>query len=496
MPTLTAPGLTPSALSATARAPPHRYHGPDMNHLAWMVAAWALTTLTALGRESVFERHPQDGPHADLRIWIEDDHVRFNIGVNLALIDHAFTLFRESPDAVSPSEADAINAAWRRWLEERVRVEIDGVAIAPRIDFQELFTDPDPGMVALFPLTGTRALIRMVCIADYPAASPPSEVAITWPVYPPDQLAEVMEAPNRAQGEPVPPMYFEVQLRAQGKLAQGRFTQAEPTLRWSRDGGDRADTLAGLPAVPEPSRPLELPVFAAAGAGLGGVCLLGSVLPATRRRGRSGPWLIAAAVSLSLGLLLRDSAALPIPGTSAPPRPIEPGVAAEIFTPLHEHVYRAFDYTDESDRYDALARAVDGPLLETLYNQTFDQLLQAEEEGMLGVVTGIDRLELTTRPAPPSAQGPAFSVLHRWRVRGTVYHWGHSHTRGHEYQAEYTVAAREAGWRIVDQRILSQTRLDDDGNPADASSPDAASIDPSPSARELIRQKRLRGDDY
>ena len=53
-----------------------------------------------------------------------------------------------------------------------------------------------------------------------------------------------------------------------------------------------------------------------------------------------------------------------------------------------------------------------------------------------------------------------FDVRHRWQVAGTVYHWGHAHTRVIEYDAEYVVTALEEGWRLTGQKMLEQWRID------------------------------------
>ncbi|MFI4897394.1 MAG: hypothetical protein ACIARR_06180 [Phycisphaerales bacterium JB059] len=59
-----------------------------------------------------------------------------------------------------------------------------------------------------------------------------------------------------------------------------------------------------------------------------------------------------------------------------------------------------------------------------------------------------------------------FDATHRWRVDGTVYHWGHSHTRTIEYLARYEIAGLDKGWRFVGHEVLEQTRLDPGGQEA------------------------------
>ena len=135
-----------------------------------------------------------------------------------------------------------------------------------------------------------------------------------------------------------------------------------------------------------------------------------------------------------------------------------------IFEPLHGNLYKAFDHGSEQEIYDALERSVSGPLLKDLYTQVYNSLVQAEQGGMLGIITGVEPQDLDVQAIAVDEDGRArIDVLHRWQVEGTVYHWGHSHTRVHEYEAVYTLAGLAEGWRIVAQKMQQQRRLDDDG---------------------------------
>ena len=46
-------------------------------------------------------------------------------------------------------------------------------------------------------------------------------------------------------------------------------------------------------------------------------------------------------------------------------------------------------------------------------------------------------------------------------MEGQVYHWGHSHTRVNEYEADYAVLSTPAGWRIAASSIREQFRVDE-----------------------------------
>jgi hypothetical protein len=141
------------------------------------------------------------------------------------------------------------------------------------------------------------------------------------------------------------------------------------------------------------------------------------------------------------------------------------GQAVAIFEPLHANIYRAFDYVQPSEIYDALERSVDGALLDALYNDIYRGLILQEEGGALSRVQRVDSLGVEVESIGLLADGrPGFTLQHHWRVTGAVFHWGHSHYRTNEYRARYTVAAggpeSGGGWRIRGHQPLEQVRLE------------------------------------
>ena len=123
---------------------------------------------------------------------------------------------------------------------------------------------------------------------------------------------------------------------------------------------------------------------------------------------------------------------------------------------MHANVYRAFDYTAESDIYDALARSVDGSMLDELYEQVYRGLIQQEQGGAVSRVQEVRPLDLEVVAIGelPDDGRLGFLVDARWQVDGRVTHWGHSHDRTNEYRARYAVVQTDAGWRIGGSQIL------------------------------------------
>ncbi|MEL7472304.1 MAG: hypothetical protein AAGK04_03230 [Planctomycetota bacterium] len=432
-------------------------------------AAFAIVALLCTTqRIAAAASHPQDGPHADLRVAIEDDLVRFSVGVNLAFLDEVAPVPREAINEVNAREADLALEALERLLIDRAPCVINGDLVPPTFERLEIFTDPDPGMIAIFPNMGARALIRATAVMRFDADEPVETVELTWPAYPFDQLAERMERASAVR----PRMYFEAVFIASGKSSAARFTHAEPTIRWSRTEADAPDPLRNLP-TPTPSGFRGVPITIIV---LGAAALAAMATAAMVRTPRA--WITGcgiAAVSLGLAVALHDATGLRIGGK---PSPVSSEADAKaIFLTIHEAMYRAFDYTAESDIYDRLEMALDGQLLGELYEQIRLSLLQAEEEMKVGVVTGLRPLDTHIVEIDRSTEDPiglGFDTIHQWRVDGTVYHWGHSHTRAHLYKARYRVTWTDRGWRLTDHELRSQQRIDPaDGTPIDETTSDA-----------------------
>lgn len=388
--------------------------------------------------------HPQDGPHAEIRLAIEDERVTYSVNLNLAFMDEIIPISRESLGALSPREAERLEQDLRAYLIENATVTIDGQPARPVIDSMSISNDPELGMIALYPRVGARGLIRALTIMHFPCDAPPDTVVFGWADYPNEILIE--------EGQPKP-MFLEAQLRAEGAVGIVRFSQAEPEVTWIRgESGVLFDVVPPLPEpVPGDSIRLLTVVF-----GILGIALLfgastapdGKVLAVFSIP--AGASILAAVISLGAGPTI----------TLAQPRvpPLEEARAEAVFEALLTNLYKSFEYTSESDIYDALAQSVEGDLLAELYDQVYRSLVQAENDGMVGVVTGIEPLSFELADASP---GGGFETEFRWRVEGTVYHWGHTHTRTHEYHARYAVAPTDNGWRIVAQDMIDQQRIDD-----------------------------------
>jgi hypothetical protein len=416
-----------------------------------LIAAALITCLASAASLAAATLHPQDGPDVDLRVQITDQGVTASVTFNLAFADEIAYIPREQPGALHSVEAPGLGDALFDFIRARNAVTIDGVAVSPTLREFETPT-PETSLLPLFPRTGMRGLIKAHLIVDYTAKSPPQQATFRWGEFPVDPVLSG-GAPDEQR-----PVIIAGQFSARGASWIVEFTREHPEYVWQRsDTPERR-----FEEVPPPpgARRMAVPVasisiaLAGVAAGIGAMALA--------PRGRRGILAAAAVVTGLAGAgVLRDSGLVEIDHPMGPELALTEQQAVAAFSPLHTNIYRAFDYNEEGDIYDALARSVDGPLLDELYNQIYRGLvMQLEDGAAVSRVQHVEPLETKLLEIGAAGGQASFTLSHRWRVTGAVYHWGHSHTRTNEYLAEYTVAGTEAGWRIAGSRPLEQFRVD------------------------------------
>lgn len=415
-----------------------------------LLPALALGLLSAASPEAAGSRHPVDGPDVDVRIQVQNEAVRFQIVMNLAYVDEIVDTPREDEFAIQDTEHASIRKVIFDFLKESNKLVVDGVPVQPLDRSFEVYP-PDMDMLPLFPRTMEKGLTRVKLALDYPCKSPPKQVAFAWGEFPVNRALETPTDKRRIE--------IKAHLIARGLDEIVPLTAEEPEYTWHDTGASVADRFL---AVPEPVRrePLPIPLVSAA---LLALLLVSFASRAFRRR--AGRVALFAATVLLSAWLCRGVAVVdaPNPFDTSPSLP-NAEQAAAIFRPLHQNIYCAFDYVEESEIYDALAQSVDGKLLDELYNQVYRSLIMHEEGGAVSRVEAVRPVTSTVETIgqlPSYDERPGFQVHARWQVDGVVRHWNHAHYRTNEYEARYTVVQADAGWRIADHKILAQKRMDD-----------------------------------
>ncbi len=147
------------------------------------------------------------------------------------------------------------------------------------------------------------------------------------------------------------------------------------------------------------------------------------------------------------------------PWTSPPQVANPPDLqAAQLFQQLHGKIYRAFEATGESDIYDTLAEGLGGRLLDEVYNEVYEATVARRGQASRFDIRRVKPLETVILPEGGAAGG-AFSVRFRWRVYGVVTHFGHTHARINEYEAEYLVQHNGQAWRITQSKVRQNKRV-------------------------------------
>ena len=419
---------------------------------------WGLSgPILAGGSFSRRTLHPQDGPHVDVRIFIAEEEVRIRLEMNLVFLDELIDFPRENQDLVSSSEWVDLRPSLESFFRGEHAVSIEGAVVEPILEKLQI-NDPDLRLLPLFPVSGERGLrkIRFELVYGVPSP-PPSQVSLEWSTFPPNILVDPDDPP---------PLAIAAELDAEGIRTPLLFTTRERGYTWHATGGDVESRLLVVPS-PVTDLGTELPVLSIALFVTGGmVIVLGLVI--SRSSGSGAPLVLSALVEGPLVLggvlaLIYDVGVVTVGGGLQPPGRVE---AEEIFKPLHANVYRAFDFVEEEDIYDALSRSVDGDFLDDLYRTIFRSLVMQEEGGAVARISDVRPIEIEVGEvgvvdAGEAGPRPAFNVRCRWQVEGVVSHWGHAHTRVNEYLADWSVALTETGWRLTGSEILEQDRIED-----------------------------------
>lgn len=131
--------------------------------------------------------------------------------------------------------------------------------------------------------------------------------------------------------------------------------------------------------------------------------------------------------------------------------------AGQIFQRLHASIYRSFAAPNESEIYDVLAEGLEGRVLDDVYNEVYAARMM-RGRGTIFDVRRVKPISTEVLPAHDVA-GAAFRVRYRWRVYGTVTHFGHTHARFNEYEALYLVRQTDRSWRISGSKVQQNKRV-------------------------------------
>ncbi|APZ96796.1 hypothetical protein [Fuerstiella marisgermanici] len=113
---------------------------------------------------------------------------------------------------------------------------------------------------------------------------------------------------------------------------------------------------------------------------------------------------------------------------------------------LLEQVYTAVLKQDEHKALDRLSEVLDAGLAEQVFLDTRETLSATSSEALL---VSLESVEIDQLEAVEFDQRPdLINVQATWRVRGTVYHWGHNHVRQLVLCGNIALKRVEGNWKI------------------------------------------------
>jgi|694.fasta_scaffold00579_21 hypothetical protein len=125
----------------------------------------------------------------------------------------------------------------------------------------------------------------------------------------------------------------------------------------------------------------------------------------------------------------------------------------EILAGLLSNIYHAFDYREDEQVYDTLAKCVSGDLLREVYLRMKRSLLLAEQGGDLSHATKVE----VTAAEPDKGSGGALEAT--WQLTSVSEHWGHIHTQTNQYKALLTLQKDGAAWKLQAFQLLDEKRI-------------------------------------
>ena len=364
-------------------------------------------------------------------IYLTDREVRHEILVPLLTFEKWLPLTRANPEFLEVSEQEAARKKITEWFRGRNPVEIDGVPVQPilqrlqffGLDIRDFAQNAEPRRVSAYQA-------RLGIILVYPAKAPPNRVRLTW-----DSFQEAA------------PFLRSVAYDHEKNPTEEYFVRDQPRWEWTREGNPPATRNFKTTLVTAPEKSIsEKSMRFLIAAPLLALALYAGLLRnhPMRRIGST----IAGGACVLAGICFWHT-----PGAATPPN--AKAVTTHAAT-LLQNIYRAYDYRDKNDVYDALAHSVTGDLLEELFLKIQSDL-RMQEQG--GAVARVKRVRITHIEMAAPGPGARLPVDCTWRVKGTVEHWGHIHTRENEYTARIHLSTtpKDRG-RIVAFEVTGEKR--------------------------------------
>lgn len=399
-------------------------------------------------------------------IYVTNREVRHEVLVPLASLATMIDFQRADEDFLSVEEQHRARQQIEALFESTNPVAIDGKTVLPefdRVDFYGL--DLRDFAMQSAARRVSMASGRVGIIMRYPVTKPPEDVGVTWDVF--NSAIQNVQAVVFALDETLTHEF--------SKYLENN------TFKWHADATVAAPKVNAVPAEIDDHflQPRQWQTS------LAGLALLGfSFLLLLTQMLFPAAGLTWARTLLCAGIALATSFAvpslvpvgIPIPFADPPEFTITEDQASSIFNPLHDNLFRAFDFRTESEIYDGLSQSVAGEQLREFYLDINQSLAMEQQDGAVAKIGLVERVHGELATSKFSGHGkyaadyetdirPGFNWRCKWNLAGTIEHWGHIHERVNQYDAVFRIEAvddqsntgpSDLTWKIVDMRMLDE----------------------------------------
>lgn len=377
-------------------------------------------------------------------IYITRHEVRHEVLIPLATLATMIDIERADESFLEIEEQTAAAEKIKKYFSIGNPVKIDSVEVKPvfdRIDFYGLD-------LVDFAMQSEKRRVSMASgrvgiIMSYSTKGAPSKVEVTWDVFN-DAIKSV---------DAIVFPYDKVE-----KTQFSMFLENN-TYEWIAPDQEPLPPITGIAStinVEEYQKPtINVPLVSVCFLALSMLALASLLFGAKPRVALMFVALFAFFSVITIGSVKQP---FPDPFSEAKKFEISDEDAGQVFAQLHKNMFRAFDYRDESDVYDALAKSVDGDLLRSLYLD-INRSLEIKEQG--GAIARVNEVNLGEGEnldlAPRDGEQPVgFRYRSKWDLVGTIEHWGHIHERENKYEALFKVELRDDAWKITQMQVINE----------------------------------------
>lgn len=367
-------------------------------------------------------------------IYITQHEVRHEVLIPLATLATFIDMEREEPSFLDIDEQAAAAKKIEAFFAHGNPVRIDSVEVKPvfdRIDFyglslRDFAVQAEKRRVSM-------ASGRVGVIMSYSTKGSPTNVEVEW-----DKFNQVLKS-------------IDAVVFAFDKIEKTQFSTflTDNTYTWSEPDREPLPPITDVSFAPPT---IDLPILSLGLIVVAVMCLLTGLIS---RVNWIGTGLLVAGFGVAAWLttdLNHVKVAAPFGKIK-----IKDEQAKQVFAQLHKNMFRAFDYHQESDVYDALARSVDGELLRELYLDVNRSLRVKEQGGAAANVEEVNLIDGSKNDLLATDSDTAgFGYRCKWSLIGTIEHWGHIHQRTNQYDAQFEVEVRDKAWKITSMKILDE----------------------------------------